>query len=67
MIWAVTLIALGGAMAIEGAAWAIFPKQMRELYSMMFREGDRMLHISGLISVAIGVLMIGYGAKLIGS
>ena len=67
MIWAVTLIALGGAMAIEGAAWAVFPRQMRELYSMMFQEGDRMLHISGLISVAFGVLMIGYGAKLIGS
>ncbi len=59
------MIALGGALAIEGAAWAIVPRQMRELYETMFREGDRLLHISGVISVAIGVLLIGFGVKLI--
>ena len=61
---AVILIAIGGALAIEGAAWAIIPRQMREIYEAVFREGDRMLHISGLISVAIGVALIAWGAKL---
>ncbi len=61
------MIALGGALAIEGAAWAIVPRQMRELYETMFREGDRLLHISGVISVAIGALLIGFGVKLIGA
>ena len=61
---AVILIAIGGALAIEGAAWAIIPRQMREIYEAVFREGDRMLHISGLISVAIGVALIAWGAQL---
>ena len=65
MGWAIALIAMGGAMAIEGAAWAIMPRQMRELYEMMFQEGERMLHLSGLFSVGIGVLMLGYGIKIL--
>ena len=59
----ILLIATGGALAFEGAAWAIFPRQMREIYQQAFAAGDRMLHISGLISVAIGVALIVWAAK----
>lgn len=62
-IGTVSLIAVGGALAIEGAAWAIFPSQMRRLYSEAFAAGDRMLHISGLFSVAIGMALIMWAVK----
>ncbi len=63
---AVLLIAAGGAMALEGAAWAIFPRQMREMYMTAFGEGDRFLHMTGLVSVAIGVAMIVWGVQVFG-
>ncbi len=59
----ILMIAAGGALAIEGAAWAIFPSQMREIYQQAFAAGDRMLHLSGLFSVAIGVVMIMWAVK----
>jgi len=62
----ITLIAIGGTLAIEGAVWAIFPSQMRELYRQMFAMPDRLLHTSGLISVAIGVALVIIGVKLSG-
>jgi len=62
----ISLIALGGALAIEGALWAVIPSKMRELYEDSFRMGDRMLHSAGLLSVAIGMILIVLGAKLSG-
>lgn len=59
----VMLIATGGALALEGAAWAIFPSQMREIYQQAFAAGDRILHLSGLVSVAIGVTLIMWAVK----
>ena len=55
---------LGGALALEGAVWAIFPSQMREMYRQMFSMPDRTLHLSGLASVAIGVVLVAVGVKL---
>lgn len=63
----VMLIATGGALAIEGAAWAIFPSQMREIYQQAFASGDRVLHLSGLASVAIGMVMIMWAVKFSGA
>lgn len=60
----VMLIATGGALALEGAAWAIFPSQMRHVYQQAFAAGDRILHISGLVSVAIGVGLIVWAVKV---
>ena len=59
----VLLIAIGGAFAIEGAVWAIFPSQTRRMYEQVFSMGDRNLHISGLMSVALGVALIMWGVK----
>jgi len=58
------MIALGGAFAIEGVIWAIFPAQTRQMYSEMLSMGDKMLHRAGLISVAIGVVFIAMAVKL---
>lgn len=63
----VLFIAVGGALALEGAAWAIFPSQMRRLYQEAFATGDRMLHISGLMSVAIGTMLIVWAVKAVGA
>ncbi|RKQ71673.1 hypothetical protein DES40_1000 [Litorimonas taeanensis] len=65
-IGAITLIALGGALAIEGAAWAIFPGGLRRLYLDMVSEmGERDLHVSGLISVFIGMVLLFLGVNLL--
>ena len=57
------MIAFGGMLAIEGAVWAVFPAQMRRMYEEAFTAGDKILHFSGLFSVAIGVLMIMWAVK----
>lgn len=57
------LIATGGALAIEGAIWAVFPSQTREMYQRAFASGDRVLHLTGLVSVAIGVMCIVWGVN----
>jgi len=64
--WAVVLIAAGGAFAIEGAAWAIFPTQMKHMYETIFSQGERAIHISGLFSVAVGVVLIVWGVRASG-
>lgn len=63
----VLLIAIGGALAIEGAAWAIVPALMRESYAEMFTLGDAFLHRAGLVSVAIGCAMIFGAVKFAGA
>lgn len=64
MAMIVILIAIGGCLALEGVAWAIFPRQMRELYAQAFAMGDKVLHQSGLVSVALGVVLITLGVKM---
>jgi len=60
------LIALGGTLAIEGALWAIFPRQIKDLYQQMLAMPDRTLHVAGLASVAIGVALLAAGVKWAG-
>ena len=60
-------VAMGGALALEGAVWAIFPSQMRRMYQeAMSQMDDKSLHIGGLISVLIGVVIIGAAVKIAG-
>lgn len=64
---AITLIAFGGFVLMEGIIWACFPTQMREAYRRLMQEvADRDLHIAGLFSVFIGAAMLAYGVKLLG-
>lgn len=62
----ITLIAIGGAFALEGAVWAIFPRQMRDMYEQVFAMPEKVLHSSGLASVAIGTILIVLGVKFAG-
>jgi len=63
----IILIALGGAMALEGFVWAVFPAQMRRAYEESLRLiDDKSLHIGGLVCVAIGVLLVGLAVKMAG-
>ena len=60
-------VAIGGVLAFEGMIWAIFPSQTRRMYQeAMSQMNDKSLHVGGLISVLIGVLIIGSAVKLAG-
>ena len=60
-------VAIGGVLALEGAIWAIFPSQTRRMYQeTMSQMNDKSLHMGGLISVLIGVIIIGTAVKLAG-
>ena len=56
-------VAIGGCLALEGAAWAIIPSHMREMYRDMLTMDDRLLHRVGLVSVAIGVIIIALAVR----
>jgi len=62
----ILMIAFGGVLAIEGVVWAIFPAQMRKFYIEAFAMGDKALHQSGLVSVALGVALIVLAVKMAG-
>jgi uncharacterized protein YjeT (DUF2065 family) len=65
-ISAIVLIAIGGALAIEGAAWAIFPGGLRRVYQEMVSQmSERDLHLSGLLSVFFGIILLMVGANLL--
>jgi len=58
-------VAIGGTLAFEGFIWAIFPQQTRRMYlQTMSQMDDKALHICGLISVMLGVLLVGAAVKL---
>lgn len=60
---AITLLITGGILAFEGALWAIAPTMARKMYEDAFRQGDHFLHISGLISVALGVACLVFALR----
>lgn len=61
------MIAIGGALAFEGVLWAVFPSQMRRMYhEALSQMDDKALHIGGLVSVMLGVIMVGAAVKLAG-
>ncbi len=63
---AIVLIALGGALAIEGAAWAIFPGGLRRIYhEMMSQMTEKDLHIGGLVSVFFGMCLLVAGVMML--
>lgn len=65
-VLAIVLIALGGALAIEGAAWAIFPGGLRHIYNeMMSQMSEKDLHIGGLISVFFGMCLLFAGSFML--
>ncbi|WP_409431854.1 DUF2065 domain-containing protein [Litorimonas sp. RW-G-Af-16] len=63
---AIILFAIGGALVIEGAAWAIYPGGLRRIYHEMISQmSDKDLHVSGLICVFIGVIVLALAIGLL--
>ena len=63
----IILIAIGGTFAVEGFVWAVFPAQMRRSYEEGLRQiDDKTHHITGLVCVAIGMVLIGLAVKSFG-
>ncbi|PHS77895.1 MAG: hypothetical protein COB56_01420 [Robiginitomaculum sp.] len=57
--WAtVLIIALGGAMLLEGAVYALFPGGMKRAMREIMDMPDRQLRSGGLIVAAIGLAII---------
>jgi uncharacterized protein YjeT (DUF2065 family) len=56
--WADLGVALGLALAIEGAAYALAPDLIRRLYATLLMEPVPRLRIMGAIALALGVLIV---------
>jgi len=54
----VLIIALGGAMLLEGAVYALFPSGMKRAMREMMDLSDGQLRRGGLIVAAIGLAII---------
>ena len=54
----VLVIALGGAMFLEGALYALFPSGMKKAMSEMQNMPDSMLRSIGLGIAAFGVVLV---------
>ncbi len=61
----VLLLVFGGALAVEGIGWAIAPDAMRRSYEQAMSMLDpKGLSSLGLLSAALGLLMIWIGVRL---
>ncbi|MGB3456790.1 MAG: DUF2065 family protein [Litorimonas sp.] len=63
----VLLLVFGGALAVEGIAWALAPDAMRRSYDQAMSMLDpKGLSSLGLLSAALGLLMVWIGIRLHG-
>lgn len=61
----ITLLVIGGALALEGLGWAIAPDGMRRAYEEAISNLDtKQLSTLGLLCTALGVLLIVAGIRL---
>ncbi len=50
--------ALGVALVIEGAAYALFPQQMRRLVALLVTQPEGMVRMAGLGAALAGLLCV---------
>ncbi|MBZ6377035.1 hypothetical protein B5C34_06965 [Pacificimonas flava] len=48
------VVAIGLALALEGAAYALFPDAMRRAATALFSMGEREVRIAGAVAFGIG-------------
>ena len=48
------VVALGLALALEGAAYALFPDAMRRAATALFSLGERDIRIAGALAFTVG-------------
>jgi len=58
LAWSDLGVALGLALALEGAAYALAPDMMRRLYAIMLTEPVPRLRLLGIAAMAVGVLVV---------
>lgn len=51
-------VALALAVALEGAIYALFPRQMRAVLAQVMTMPDAALRIGGVVALALGVLAV---------
>lgn len=60
------LLTLGGALIFEGFGWAVAPDAMKRAYAEAIEMmSNRQLSTFGLISLAVGLVMIVLGVGLV--
>lgn len=52
------VVAIGLALALEGAAYAIFPDAMKRAATALFSLGEREVRIAGAVAFAIGAIIV---------
>lgn len=52
------LLAIGLAIALEGAAYALFPEAMKRTIDLMFAEGVDRVRILGAVSFFVGAVIV---------
>lgn len=50
--------ALGLALVIEGAAYALFPQEMKRLVAMLVTQPEGFVRIAGLAAALIGLMFV---------
>jgi uncharacterized protein YjeT (DUF2065 family) len=50
--------ALGLALVIEGAAYALFPQEMKRLVAMLVTQPEGFVRIAGLAAAVIGLMFV---------
>lgn len=52
------VVALGMALALEGAAYALFPDAMKRAATALFSLGEREVRIAGALAFAVGAAVV---------
>ena len=52
------IVALGLAIALEGAAYALFPNAMKRAVDMLFAQGTDAVRVMGAVSFAAGAVIV---------
>ncbi|MEE4350013.1 MAG: DUF2065 domain-containing protein [Pacificimonas sp.] len=52
------VVAIGLALALEGAAYALFPDAMRKAAATLFSMGERQVRIAGTAAFGFGALVV---------
>ena len=52
------VVAIGLALALEGAAYALFPDQMRRAAATLFSLSERDIRLAGTAAFAMGAVVV---------
>ncbi len=52
------LAALGLALVLEGAAYALFPQEMKRLVALLVTQPEGFVRVAGLVAALIGLTFV---------